>query len=305
MNRRLVTVSKFLAKHLRHAPEALGLTLEPGGWVCRERRLPYSRDFDPDVLRVDNYIPFNTLLVERRLFDEAGAFDTSLPFFEDWDFLIRLSAITSFHHRPQVTCEYRHFRGGGHHVFGERPRERSDFLEVKARVLAKHADPKMAAPETSADPQGNIPAAHNMFYFRDPEQVPRYITWNGELAAAIQDRAGVVNSLLIRTETSPVLLGLKEGAAPDAYKKVRLESFNSITKAGRKAAYWTAGIARAADHGWLRLNVAPRFGSRSGPAASSPGGGTAVRYADVKINEEFPAGTFDQARWNDIPIPKG
>jgi glycosyl transferase family 2 len=113
--------------------------LGPDGWVCRERRLPYSRDFDPDVLRVDNYIPFNTLLIERRLFAEAGPFDTALPFFEDWDFLIRLSAITPFHHLPRVTCEYRHFRGGGHHVFGERPRERADFLEVKARVLAKHA----------------------------------------------------------------------------------------------------------------------------------------------------------------------
>src|SRR4051794_37778162 len=33
MDRRLITVSKFLAKHLRHAPEALGLTLQPGGWV--------------------------------------------------------------------------------------------------------------------------------------------------------------------------------------------------------------------------------------------------------------------------------
>jgi putative RNA 2'-phosphotransferase len=33
MDRRLVTVSKFLAKHLRHAPDALGLTLRPGGWV--------------------------------------------------------------------------------------------------------------------------------------------------------------------------------------------------------------------------------------------------------------------------------
>jgi putative RNA 2'-phosphotransferase len=31
--RRLVTVSKFLSKHLRHSPEELGLTLEPGGWV--------------------------------------------------------------------------------------------------------------------------------------------------------------------------------------------------------------------------------------------------------------------------------
>src|SRR3954470_4432974 len=33
MDRRLITVSKFLAKHLRHAPEALGLALRPGGWV--------------------------------------------------------------------------------------------------------------------------------------------------------------------------------------------------------------------------------------------------------------------------------
>ena len=70
----------------------------PGGWVCRERRLPYSRDFDPDVLLVDNYIPFNTLLIERRLFAEVGPFDPALPFFEDWDFLIRLSALTPFHH---------------------------------------------------------------------------------------------------------------------------------------------------------------------------------------------------------------
>jgi hypothetical protein len=28
------------------------------------------------------------------------------------------------------------------------------------------------------------------------------------------------------------------------------------------------------------------------------------QYADVRINQVFPAGTFDQARWNDIPIPQ-
>jgi hypothetical protein len=122
--------------------------LDGDGWACRERRLPYSRDFDPDVLLVDNYIPFNTLLIERGLFAEAGPFDPSLPFFEDWDFLIRLSAITPFHHLARVTCEYRHFRGGGHHIFGERPRERADFLEMKARVIAKHA--ARLGPETLA-----------------------------------------------------------------------------------------------------------------------------------------------------------
>jgi hypothetical protein len=55
----------------------------------------------------------------------------------------------------------------------------------------------------------------------------------------------VLNQLLVRTETSPALLGLKEGAAPEAYKKVRLESFNSLTKAARKAAFWRIGLRRA------------------------------------------------------------
>lgn len=33
MNNRLVTISKLLSKYLRHEPEALGLSLEPSGWV--------------------------------------------------------------------------------------------------------------------------------------------------------------------------------------------------------------------------------------------------------------------------------
>jgi len=114
------------------------------GWVCRERRLPYSRDFDPDLLLLDNYIPFNTLILERALLREVAAdgalFDPDLPFFEDWEMLLRLARRTPFHHLARVTCEYRHFRGGGHHIFGEQPRQRGDFLEVKARVLAKHGD---------------------------------------------------------------------------------------------------------------------------------------------------------------------
>ena len=40
--RRLVTVSKFLAKHLRHAPQALGLTLQPGGWAAVDQVLAAS-----------------------------------------------------------------------------------------------------------------------------------------------------------------------------------------------------------------------------------------------------------------------
>lgn len=32
-DKRRVTLSKYLSKHLRHAPAEIGLTLEPGGWV--------------------------------------------------------------------------------------------------------------------------------------------------------------------------------------------------------------------------------------------------------------------------------
>jgi len=42
VNRRLVSVSKFLAKHLRHAPEELGLTLQAGGWVSVDELLTAS-----------------------------------------------------------------------------------------------------------------------------------------------------------------------------------------------------------------------------------------------------------------------
>lgn len=111
------------------------------GWRQLERRLPYSRDFDPNLLLFDNYIPFNTLLIERRLLEEAGPFDVELPFFEDWDLLIRLSRITPFHHLGQVTCEYRHFRGGGRHVFGERPAEQqSGFFVTKGHVIARYSN---------------------------------------------------------------------------------------------------------------------------------------------------------------------
>jgi LmbE family N-acetylglucosaminyl deacetylase len=115
--------------------------LDPAsGWREVERRLPYSRDFDADLLLVDNYIPFNTLIMDMELVRTAGRFDTDLEFFEDWDFLIRLAFLTPFVHAPRVTAEYRHFRGASHHVLGERPRQRSDFLSQKAAVIARHAD---------------------------------------------------------------------------------------------------------------------------------------------------------------------
>lgn len=57
---RLVKISKYLAKHLRHQPERLGLTLAPGGWVpvdvllaaCARHNFPLTRaELDEVVAR--------------------------------------------------------------------------------------------------------------------------------------------------------------------------------------------------------------------------------------------------------------
>lgn len=134
---------------IAYTDAAVGIyELDGDGWREVERRLPYSRDFDPDLLLVDNYIPFNTLVIERRLLDEVGPVDSGLEFFEDWDLLIRLAQRTPFRHLRQVTCEYRHFRGGGHHVLGEHPDARADFLAQSATVIDRHR--RLLTPERLA-----------------------------------------------------------------------------------------------------------------------------------------------------------
>ena len=42
-NSRLVKISKYLSKHLRHQPERIGLQLAPGGWVSVEQLLAACR----------------------------------------------------------------------------------------------------------------------------------------------------------------------------------------------------------------------------------------------------------------------
>lgn len=145
----LVAATRLGAKVV-YSDAAVGVyeLTEGSGWIEVERSLPYSRDFDPDILRLDNYIPFHTVLMDRKLLLEVGPLDPTLPFFEDWDLLIRLSERTAFEHLRSVSCEYRHFRGKGHHILGERGAQRGDFLEFKQQVIARHwegSDPGVLA----------------------------------------------------------------------------------------------------------------------------------------------------------------
>ena len=104
-----------------------------GKYAVRDKVIAYSRDFDPDFLLYDNYIPLHTLLFRRRLLDAAGLIREDLPVFEDWEWLIRLSRLTPFLHLKELTCEYRHFSAT--QTLGEDPRTKPEFTQGRRRVL--------------------------------------------------------------------------------------------------------------------------------------------------------------------------
>jgi putative RNA 2'-phosphotransferase len=65
-------ISKFLSKHLRHEPDAIGVTLEPGGWVAVDALLDGCRRAGWSVSREDLDEVVITNAKQRFAFDETG-----------------------------------------------------------------------------------------------------------------------------------------------------------------------------------------------------------------------------------------
>jgi len=104
----------------------------------REPMRIYARDFDRELLLVDNYIPLPTLLFRRSDFLDLGGFDAAFDLFEDWDFLIRLSQRGELVHVPRITCEIRHIQGGDS-ILMQNPEGSPKFREARLQVWRKHA----------------------------------------------------------------------------------------------------------------------------------------------------------------------
>jgi putative RNA 2'-phosphotransferase len=71
-NKRRVKISKYLSKHLRHSPDALGLTLAPGGWVAVDDLLAACarRNFSLTRAELDEVVARNDK--QRFAFDTTG-----------------------------------------------------------------------------------------------------------------------------------------------------------------------------------------------------------------------------------------
>jgi hypothetical protein len=90
-----------------------------------------AHDWDWARMRDNDYLPPSTWAVRRSLFEKLGGFDESFAFSEDWDFVLRMAAVTTPRRVPGVTVEVR-MRDHGN--------ASSDFGAERIACLRKLAD---------------------------------------------------------------------------------------------------------------------------------------------------------------------
>jgi glycosyltransferase involved in cell wall biosynthesis len=67
----------------------------------------YAQPFNRLLLFYKNYIPIQSVLFKRELYERYGGFDESLNTLEDWDLWIRYSLENDFLFVPEITSKYR------------------------------------------------------------------------------------------------------------------------------------------------------------------------------------------------------
>lgn len=77
-----------------------------GSRTERERRV-IARDWDPEMMRHNDYLPPSAWGVRRSLFERLNGFDESFAASEDWDFLLRAAGTTTPRRVPGLTVEVR------------------------------------------------------------------------------------------------------------------------------------------------------------------------------------------------------
>lgn len=96
--------------------------------------VPYSIDYNRNKLLIGNIAPVNCFVFEKSLAIKAGLFDESLPVLEDWDFWLRLSAVTEFKHIKEKTVQVNWYDDGSTMTSSKGKK----FEEVRKRINKKY-----------------------------------------------------------------------------------------------------------------------------------------------------------------------
>lgn len=109
---------------------------ENGEYVVKQKDIPYSFDFDPDLILAQNLFPVLCIMHEKTCTDEVGLFDESLTTHEDWDLWIRMSRKYKFAHIKRITCEFT-WRTDSTTMSSEK---RSDFMRTMSILYERYLE---------------------------------------------------------------------------------------------------------------------------------------------------------------------
>lgn len=97
----------------------------------------YNDPYDPVRLLIENYLPMHAVLFDARLLAKGPRFDETLRVYEDWDFWIQLSLLTTFIHVDVITAVYRISTTSGFGVREEDPEAYPGFKAILNKWLGK------------------------------------------------------------------------------------------------------------------------------------------------------------------------
>lgn len=148
----------------------------------------------------------------------------------------------------------------------------SDYLDIKtlqdeannrlsqiARILDKHADPKMRGPEQamSIDDEGNrhieVSGSRYFPYEKDGAK-PEYLTWEAKLDSAFKEIDKMLDMMFLVTETSPASFGMDKGGVAESGRALKFKLMRTIAKTSRKKRYYDEAI-KAILHSAQKLQV--------------------------------------------------
>ena len=110
-----------------------------GSFKVKRKFIRYKQPYNGLLLCYMNYIPIQSIMFHRSLYEACGGFDESLDVLEDWDLWLRYSFESSFVFEPVVTSVYHTpYRGRG-----KRKRE-VDMYHASDAVLQKYSGRKVA-----------------------------------------------------------------------------------------------------------------------------------------------------------------
>ena len=101
-------------------------------------KLGQSRKFSAKALQKQNFLPIQSVLFKRELFNRFGGFDEDIDFLEDWNLWYRYAQAGDFLHVAKTTSMY---RVPGDQVF--RAARESGMEDARAQV--RRANEKVAS----------------------------------------------------------------------------------------------------------------------------------------------------------------